>query len=228
MSALCVAAAGFGLAAPAHAFEIFGLKLFEDQSEADAEAVIADPQPYSVSVVVNATGELESVVRNASALVADEDEPASGAAGLLAKARGDYRRIVAALYEEGHYGGVVSIRVGANEVMSLPPDVDLPDPVPVTIVVEPGPLFNFNRVDILNQAPPTSDLFDQVDLPSGQGFGVGEVARSSVILKAEGLALEAWRQQGYAKAEIASRDVVADHATNLVDVRITVNPGQKA
>ncbi len=225
---MCVAAAGLSLVAPANAFEIFGLKLFEDQSDADAEAVIADPQPYTVSVVVNATGELESVVRNASALVADEAEPASGAAGLLAKARGDYRRIVAALYQEGHYGGVVSIRIGANEVTSLPPDVDLPDPVPVTIVVDPGPLFNFNRVDIVNQAPPTSDPFDQVDSPAGQGFGVGEVARSSVIVQAEGLALEAWRQQGYAKAEIASRDVVADHATNLVDVTITVNPGQKA
>jgi translocation and assembly module TamA len=225
---LCVAAAGLSLVAPANAFEIFGLKLFEDQSDADAEAVIADPQPYTVSVVVNATGELESVVRNASALVADEAEPASGAAGLLAKARGDYRRIVAALYQEGHYGGVVSIHIGANEVTSLPPDVDLPDPVPVTIVVDPGPLFNFNRVDIVNQAPPTSDPFDQVDSPAGQGFGVGEVARSSVIVQAEGLALEAWRQQGYAKAEIASRDVVADHATNLVDVTITVNPGQKA
>ncbi len=225
---MCVAAAGLSLVAPANAFEIFGLKLFEDQSDADAEAVIADPQPYTVSLVVNATGELESVVRNASALVADEAEPASGAAGLLAKARGDYRRIVAALYQEGHYGGVVSIRIGANEVTSLPPDVDLPDPVPVTIVVDPGPLFNFNRVDIVNQAPPTSDPFDQVDSPAGQGFGVGEVARSSVIVQAEGLALEAWRQQGYAKAEIASRDVVADHATNLVDVTITVNPGQKA
>ena len=225
---MCVAAAGLSLAAPASAFEIFGLKLFEDQSEADAEAVIADPQPYTVSVVVNAAGELENVVRNASALVADEEEPASGAAGLLAKARGDYRRIVAALYDEGHYGGVVSIRVGASEVTSLPPDVELPDPVPVTIVVDPGPLFNFNRVDIVNQAPPTSDVFDQVDLPSNKGFGVGEVARSSVILRAENLALEAWRQQGYAKAVIASRDVVADHASNLVDVTITVNPGQKA
>jgi translocation and assembly module TamA len=225
---LCVAAAGLGLATPTHAFEIFGIKLFEDQSDVDAEAVIADPQPYTVEVVVNSGDKLESVVRNASALVADEEEPASGAAGLLAKARGDYRRIIAALYQEGHYGGVVSIRVGASEVTGLPPDVELPDPVPVTIVVDPGPLFHFNRVDIVNQAPPTNDPFDQVDSPSGQGFGVGEVARSNVVARAEALALEAWRQQGYAKAVIRSRDVVADHATNLVDVRITVDPGRKA
>ena len=225
---MCVAAAGLGVVAPAQGFELFGVKFFEDQSEADADSVIADPQPYSVDLVVNTTGDLENVVRNASALIADEAEPASGAAGLLAKARGDYRRIVAALYNEGHYGGVVSIRVGGAEVTSLATDIDLPDPVAVSIVVDPGPLFNFNRVDIVNQAPATTDPFDQVDLPSGQGFGVGETAKSSVILKSETLALEAWRQQGYAKAVIASRDVVADHATNLVDVTITVNPGQKA
>ncbi|WP_240230334.1 autotransporter assembly complex protein TamA [Devosia lacusdianchii] len=215
-------------AAPVSAFEIFGIKLFEEQSEADAEAVIADPQPYKVSVAVNATGNLESVVRNASALVADEAEPASGAAGLLAKARGDYRRIVAALYNEGHYGGVVSIRVGGQEAANLAPDVNLPDPVDVAIVVDPGPLFTFNSVNIVNQAVPSTDPGDFVDPPSSQGFGAGEVAKSSVVLKAEALALEAWRQQGYAKAVIVTRDVVADHASNTVDVTITVNPGAKA
>jgi translocation and assembly module TamA len=215
-------------AAPVAAFEIFGLKLFEDPDAVDPDAVIADPQPYTVTVVVNATGALESVVRNASALVADESEPASGAAGLLAKARGDYRRIVAALYNEGYYGGAVSIRIGGQEAANLAPDVDLPDPVDIAVVVDPGPEFRFNSVNIVNQAVPSSDPFDFVEPPSSRGFGAGEIAKSSVILAAETLALDAWRQQGYAKAVIVSRDVVADHATNTVDVTITVNPGMKA
>lgn len=223
---MCVAA--FTAVAPVSAFEIFGIKLFEDQSEVDADAVIADPQPYTVTVAVNATGTLESAVRNASALLADEGEPASGAAGLLAKARGDYKRIVAALYNEGHYGPVVSIRVGGQEAANLPPDINLPDPVDVVISVDPGPEFRFNRVAIVNEAPPTSDPYDYVEPPADRGFGAGEVAKSSVILAAETLALDAWRQQGYAKAVIVSRDVVADHATNVVDVTITVNPGIKA
>lgn len=224
---MCVALAGFGMtAAPVAAFEIFGMKFFEDES--DADAVIADPQPYTVVITVNATGGVESAVRNASALVADQNEPASGAAGLLAKARGDYRRIVAALYNEGHYGGTVSIRVGGAEAANLAPDVNLPDPVDVAIVVDPGPLFRFSSVNLVNQAAPTSDPFDYVEPPLSVGFGTGEIAKSSVILRAEQLALEAWRQQGHAKAVIVSRDVVADHATQLVDVTITVNPGAKA
>src|SRR5690606_34100610 len=51
---------------------------------------------------------------------------------------------------------------------------------------------------------------------------------SSVILTAEQLAIQAWQQQGYAKAEITGREVVADHATRTVDVTISVNPGRHA
>lgn len=223
---MCIAAAGLAAtAAPLYAFELFGIKFFEDQAEADAAAVIVDPQPYTVTFSSSESGSVESALRNASALLADADEPASGAAGLLAKAKGDYRRLLAALYNEGYYGGAVSIRIGGVEAANLAPDVDLPDPVAVSIAVTAGPLFSFNDVAIVNQAPPTTDPHDMVDLPAMRGFGAGQVARSSVILAAEQLALEAWRQQGYAKAAIVSREVVADHASRTVDATITVNPG---
>lgn len=211
--------------APAHGFELFGMKFFEDETEAD---VIVDPQPYFVTFSSSEGGAVESAARNASSLLADEAEPASGAAGLIAKARGDYRRIIAALYNEGHYGAAVSIRIGGVEAANIAPDVNLPDPVDVTIAVSAGPLFTFNSVAIANQAPPTNDPDDQVELPVLRGYGAGQMARSSVILAAEQLAVQAWQQQGHAKAEIVGRDVVADHAARTVDVTITVNPGPLA
>jgi translocation and assembly module TamA len=204
------------------------MKFFENEAATDADAVIVDPQPYFVTFTSSEGGGVEAALRNASALLADEAEPASGAAGLIAKARGDYRRLLAALYGEGHYGGAVSIRIAGQEAANLAPDVDLPDPVDVTIAVTAGPLFRFANVGIANQAPPTADPQDQVDLPILRGYGAGEIARSAVILRAEQLAVEAWRQQGHAKAEIVSREVVADHATNTVDALITVNPGPRA
>ncbi|NMA97076.1 MAG: outer membrane protein assembly factor [Phyllobacteriaceae bacterium] len=221
-------AVGTAAPSPAYAFGIFGFKFFEDQADRDEDAVIVDPQPYVVTFTSSEGGAIEAALRNASALLADQGHPASGAAGLIAKARGDYRRLLAALYNEGHYGGAVSIRIGGVEAASIAPDVNLPDPVDVTISVTTGPLFRFANVSIANQAPATDDPDDQVDLPVLRGFGAGEIARSTVITRAEALALEAWRQQGYAKAEIAGRDVVADHATNTVDVLITVNPGRRA
>jgi translocation and assembly module TamA len=216
-------------ASPALAFDLFGLKLFEDQSEIDADAVIADPQPYTVDFSSpNAPDDVAAAARNASSLVADAGQPASGAAGLLATARGDYQRIVAALYQEGYYGGTVNILVGGREAATLAPDVNLPDPVAVSIIVDPGPLFRFNRVAIANATPATSDPNDRVETPQSQGYGAGLVAKSTVILRAETLALDAWRQQGYPKARIAKRDVVADHPTSTVDVTITVDPGRHA
>jgi translocation and assembly module TamA len=216
------------MAPRAAAFEIFGITLFEEQSDRDADAVIADPQPYTLEITTNAEGGVDGAIRNASALVADQDEPASGAAGLLAKARGDYRRITAALYGEGHYGGVVNILVGGREAATLPPDIDLPDPVAIEVIVQPGPLFRFNRLAVVNQAPPTADPGDHVDPPSSLGYVSGEVARSTIITRVETLALDAWRELGYAKAEIAGREVIADHSNNTVDVTINVAPGQKA
>jgi translocation and assembly module TamA len=215
-------------ATSSQAFEIFGITLFEDQAERDADAVIADPQTYTLDFITLGDGAADGPVRNASGLLADQDEPASGAAGLIAKARSDYRRLTAALYQEGYYGGAISILIGGREASGLAPDVDLPDPVAVSVRVDPGPEFRFNRVSIANQAPPTADPSDYVDPPATLGYVSGEVARSTVITRAETLALEAWRQQGFPQAAIAGRTVVADHATRTVDVTISVDPGRRA
>lgn len=210
------------------AFELFGVKLFEDQSEIDANAVIGDPQIYGARLETNASAELSSAISNASALIADQSKPASGAAGLLAKARSDYRHILAALYSEGYFGGAISIVVDGREVANIPVDASLPDPVSVVVKVDPGPQFRFGRVTISEQAPPTSDEGDVVEAPLAAGFGAGLVAKASVIAKAEQLAVEAWRQQGYANAAVVKSDVVADHSNDTVDVKITISPGRKA
>ena len=71
----------------ATAFEFLGLTLFEDQNEIDAEAVIADSLPYSATLITAAEADLEARIRDASRLLGADDEPANGAAGLLATAQ---------------------------------------------------------------------------------------------------------------------------------------------
>lgn len=225
VAAFCAALAAAPL--PAHAFEIFGIKLFGSKYKAAEDDTIGDPQRYDVEFAV-ADDDVEKRLKGASALWADRDEPASGAAGLIAKARGDYRRLLAALYAEGRYGGTISIRIDGREASDLAPDATLAEPARVTVTVDPGPLFHFRQAEIVNQAPPTSDRRDQVDDPAEEGFAPGQVARSGAVLRAERLAVEAWRQQGYAKAEIAGRRVEAAHGEDVIDARITVEPGRKA
>ena len=197
------------------------------QPEAE-DLVIGEPQNYDVEVVVEGDDGLESTLRNASTLWGDRNEPASGAAGLIAKARGDYRRLLATLYSEGRYGGTISIRIDGREAADLPPDATLAEPANVVVTVNPGPLFNFREASIVNQAPPAQNRRDEVDDPRDEGYAPGEVARSGAVLRAERLAVEAWRQQGHAKAEIAERRVEAAHDEDVIDARITVDPGRKA
>lgn len=228
ITSLCALALVAGSPSSAGAFELFGIHLFGDRAEADAEAVIADPHPYTVAFQSGARGDLDAAVRRASELLGNQAEPASGAPGLLARARADYRRIVAALYQEGYYGGTVSILVNGREAANLPPDTALPKPTPVSVTVVPGPLFRFSALTITNRAPFTNDQGDVVQAPENVGFGQGEPARSGTIIKAETLAVEAWRQLGYAKAKVGQRQVVADHARSTVEVIISIDPGRKA
>jgi translocation and assembly module TamA len=231
LSAVSAAAllAALWMAAPAAAFELFGIKFFEGKKDEAADDVIGEPQPYEVGVTVTADDKsLEKKLRNSSSLWADRDKPASGEAGLLAKARGDYRRLLAALYSEGRYGGSISIRIDGREAADMPPDTVLPDPAQIQIDIDAGPLFLFGRTEIVNRAPPPLDRRDEVKAPEKEGFLPGEVARSGVVLTAEKLAVEAWREQGHAKAEIADRRVTAAHEQDLLDAILTVEPGRKA
>ncbi len=215
--------------AEAGAFSLFGITLFEDQQDEDANAVIADPQPYELTFEVTGdTATAEEPVRNAANLWSGRDEPASGAAGLLATARADYQRIVSALYNQGFYGGTVTITVEGREATDLPPDADLPDPATVRVRVDTGPRFSFGRLEIANQAPPATDSRDEVPPPGEEGFVTGETARAGTVRTAAGLAVRAWRQQGHPKATVTGQDITADHATGEVAVRLTLDPGPRA
>lgn len=227
-AAVLLAGTLMGAASPAYAFEIFGIRIFGGEEEAEAD-VIGDPQSYEVTLETgDAEGDVADAVRGASRLWADREEPASGAAGLIAKAKNDYQRILAALYGEGHYGGVINILIGGREAAELPADTELPDPVDVVVRVDVGPQFTFAETRLGNRAPPPLDRGDEVPLPENEGYAPGEIARADAILRAERLATEAWREQGHAKAEIADRSVTADHRDQTVDAAITVDPGPRA
>lgn len=213
----------------AYAFEIFGIKLW-GSDEPETPDVIGEPQNYSVEIVVTGPedADLQGTIEGASTLYKDREEAASGVSGLLAKARGDYKRILATLYGEGRYGGTISVLVDGQEAADLPPDATLANPATVKVTVDTGPLFHFRQAEIVNQAPPATNRRDEVPLPADEGFLAGEVARSGVVLRSEKLTVEAWRQQGHAKAAVSDRRVEAAHDQDVIDAQITLDPGQKA
>jgi len=217
-------------ATPSHAFELFGVQLF-GAAEDETEFSVGVPLPYEAEVTIAATDNTdldEDALRRASALWRGRDDPVLGSAGLLADARGDYRRLLGGLYAQGHYGGVISIRVNGQEASAIEPDVDLAEPVNVDISIEPGPLYSFGVLQIVNAAPQTSDPRDEVPTLLEIGFVPGAPAKSGVILQAERVAVRAWREQGHALADSDGRAVEADHPSRTVDVTITLAPDGRA
>lgn len=214
--------------APAAAFELFGKCLFgECRSKDDAE--IIDPKPYDATVEVSSGGEadrdLEKAVKNASLIWQERRKPAAGSASLLTRAKADYRRILAALYNEARYAAEISIRWNGREVADLPVGTEFPDNAQLAITVRAEPSFRFGQTEIVNRAPRPLGRGDRVDLPENEGFAAGEPAYATTVKQAGRLAVEAWRQQGHPKAEVADQSISANHDTGELNARLTVEPG---
>ncbi len=204
----------------ADAFTIFGYKFFESE---DPEEQVLDPVRYTVSLdIAGDDKDLREKLEETSQLVADEDDPVSGDLGVAIKARDDRDRLLAALYEEARYGAVVTVTVEGTEIGELAPNpvFDHSDPVAIKVTVEPGPVFTIGRVTFEGDA----SRYD----PAAYDLAPGGDAGSLVIIKAAERIVNALKEEGRPLARLVSRDVVADHKTNHVDITIAADGGPVA
>lgn len=219
MAALVLSVSFVGaVTAPADAFELFGLRLFGKKDETKTE--IVDPVFYSVTFDAGPSNEeLSGSLREASLLVGDEGSAVSGSLGLISKARNDRERLVAALYENARYDGVVTIRVGGRSLDDIAPDAQFgtSGPVPVSISVDPGNVFVLGDISLTGDAASLA--------PARFGLMPGGDAGSTAILKAERDMVRALKQEGRPLARVVSREVVADSATKELDISFGIEAG---
>ena len=216
-----------GLAGPASAFELFGFSFFESAEKEEAADVI-DPLPYEATLeIVGADQSARESLESASLLLSRQKVPPSGTVGLISRAQDDRLRLVAALYEQGRYGGVVDITIAGRPIDRI----DLTErlsrgatPVKVSIKVEPGPVFLFGKV----RAGRTGGKVDETFIAAHAGLVGGDVAKSTIVLDAEAALLKAWGEAGHPFAKVADRRVTADHGTKIVDVQLRIDPGPEA
>jgi translocation and assembly module TamA len=214
-------------AQPVAALEIFGIRIFGNDGN-DAVIDVIDPQPYRLEIDRSRTdGDQRDVIRAASALVLDQGRPASGAAGLIAKARGDYSRLLAAFYDAGYYGAAISITIDGVEASEADIAGRLSNPAAVRIVVDPGPRFRFGQTGFVNP-PPVGGFRDRTPDEARREFAGDGPARAGVIRAAAQEAIDAWREAGHPLAAVAGEDLVADHDTQQLDASVTLDPGPRA
>jgi len=204
----------------AHAFKLFGFTLFEGKR--DITPVI-DPLSYRVALTApGSDAPLVRRLRSASTLVAGQSRPVSGAAGLLAKARADREVLVATLYEEARYDAVVEITIEGRPLDAIPPDATFPaaKPVPVAIEVHAGEPYRIGKVVLAGGAAG----YD----PAAYDLAPGAPAGSATVLKAESDIVLSLKKKGHPFARVADRQIVADHATHRLDVRLDFATGPQA
>ena len=169
-------------------------------------------------VVVGGSEDLTEAVQQASQVYALQVQEQSAPQDLLAAARSDYARILAAMYAKGHYSVVVRIRIDGREAAAIPA---LEAPAAISLVridVDPRGPFRFGVARVAPLAPET-------ELP--EEFQAGAVAESGAVAGAVDVAIKAWRETGHAKAFVAREDVVADHAARRLDVDVGLSPGPR-
>lgn len=156
-------------------------------------------------------------IRNTSLVEGALKEGRASGQDMLAAARGDYARILGLLFDAGYFGPVVNITLDGVEAASVAP-LDAPASVQrIVVTVQTGPAFEFAQADIAPLAPRT-------ELP--EGYARGRTAGTGVIKQAARDGIDAWRQDGHAKADLHSTQITADHRSHLVyaDVRLTPGP----
>lgn len=179
-----------------------------------------EDQESPVDLTINVAGaeddDLQKTIESSSLISGALAEDRITGQDILAAARGDYARILGTLYDQGYYSAVINITLDGVEAAEIAP-LDAPEIVRnVTINVEPGPEFKFSRADLTPVAP-------QSDIP--EGYAVGETAGTGTIKSAAIAAVDGWRNVGYAKADVAQQEIIADHNVNTVDSQVGINPG---
>jgi translocation and assembly module TamA len=162
--------------------------------------------------------ELEDDLRASSLLLAIPEEEKGDPQAVFAAARGEYSRMIGALYAKGYYSPVISVLIDGREAAGIAP-LDAPDQIrEVTVTVDPGPIFAFSRASVAPLASGTT-------LPDG--FRTGAVAESALIKDAVTAGIDGWRDIGYARANPTDQRIVADHAAATLSADVTLDPGPR-
>ncbi|MEM6726947.1 MAG: BamA/TamA family outer membrane protein [Pseudomonadota bacterium] len=143
------------------------------------------------------------------------DDTAPG--DLVATARGDYERLLAALYADGYFSAEVSITLGGREAAGLNSFNPPASIRPVIVTISQGSRFDFGRAEV-SPLPPGAVVAEEAFRPGGR-------AGTEKIRNAARGAVESWREASHAKAQITGQQIVARHDAEELDVLLTVSPG---
>jgi translocation and assembly module TamA len=191
----------------------------------------ATAQELRYATTIAPTGEsgLDEKLAEASQLTRLAEDAPVDAAGLVARAEAEPRRLEEVLRSEGWWAPRVEIRIAGEPAATpgLAERIGTPaEPVPVEVRVIPGPRYVLRRIETRPATPADAPALAALGPPPG--LERGEPARADPVLDAEGAMRDRLRQQGHPLAAIADREVIVDHEAQAMDVVWTIAPGPQA
>lgn len=179
---------------------------------------VALAEPRITLATPGASDDLRDRLAAASLVLQSRAEGESEPTALLAAAQADYARLLAVLYEAGHFSGVIRIRLNGREAASYSALSRLTEVREIRLQVDPGPAFRFGTARVA-PLPPGSRPPDD--------FRPGAPASTRAIVGAAESAVTDWRAIGHAKAEVTDQQITARHRANRLDARLGVTPGPR-
>ncbi len=162
--------------------------------------------------------DLRAELRDVSALQTAFEDERTSAQDLFAAALSDYGRLLDALYANGYYSPTIDILIDGQQASDIPL-LSVPTQIEdVRVLIDTGPVYRFRQTEVAPLPPGT-------ELP--EDFRNNERARSGAVGAALDTAIISWREAGYAKAELESQSVVADHARQALNVAMRIAPGPR-
>ena len=135
---------------------------------------------------------------------------------LMAAAHADFTTLLGVLYKNARYGPRINLRVNGRPLASYSPFSTPSRITQIDIAISAGPEFAFGRVA-------AGPLASQTELP--EGFSSGQAAKSTVVQDAALAAVEGWRDQGYAFADVRTQTISADHRTARLNAELDIETG---
>jgi translocation and assembly module TamA len=221
---------GTALAQPAGGPTAPGAASDEARPAAAPEADDADGpvRPYDVTFTPTGNAQLDSAMESVSVLRRLRENVPTSADGLVARALQDLNNLRLALRAEGYYVGIPRVTLAGE-----PPDAPNlalrlqnrgPDPVPVVISAETGPLY---RISTATLRPSAVDV-DIAEAGEVAGLGPGDPARAEAVNNAQETVLTRLREAGHPFASVPRREITVDHDAQTMEVVYLVQPGPRA
>lgn len=185
--------------------------------------------PYRVEITPDDDRALVSAIEAVSQLIRLAETAPTDGYGLLARARADLPRLTEALRAEGFWGGAARIEIAGEDVNqrgAAPPEADPAKPLPVSLILTPGPRYRIGQI-LLRAEPADQDaLLEQA--AAELRIAEGDPARPADILAAEEALLRELRRAGHPLASVVAREAVVDHDTKTMDITWRIAPGPLA